>query len=114
MRIEADVSIVCLAERGARGIRSQGCEAPPSAAALWAVLEVEFLSRIIASKQSMKRWGWGLRRRCTGPGQLGCVESCAAPPIRTRVRYPAQITAMSERARNAASAVTTVIARLRQ
>ena len=54
-RTNAEFSMVYLAERSARGIRSQGCvkrhrlRRRPSSA----VLEFEFLSRIIASKPSM-------------------------------------------------------------
>jgi len=52
-RAEADSLIVCLAERGARGIRSQGRPVGPSPQAMLRILEFEFLSRIIACKQAM-------------------------------------------------------------
>jgi hypothetical protein len=48
--------IVCLAERSAGEIRSQGREAPPPAVADEATLEFEFIPRIIASTQSMIIW----------------------------------------------------------
>ena len=67
----ADVAIVCLAERNARGIRSQGrprrgrrrrrCAAR--------ILEFEFLSRRIAYKQSMERWRRGQRRPLARPNE---------------------------------------------
>jgi hypothetical protein len=41
--------------------RTRAKRAPPPAVARRAILEFEFLSRIIASKQSMKAWRWDQR-----------------------------------------------------
>jgi hypothetical protein len=53
--VEADSLIICMAERRVRGIRSQGCAKRTAYGGdrFAIVLEFEFLSRIIASMQSM-------------------------------------------------------------
>jgi hypothetical protein len=53
--MEADSFIVGLAERSARGIRSQGCAKRTASGGdrFAVVLEFESLSRIIASKQTL-------------------------------------------------------------
>jgi hypothetical protein len=64
-----------MAERGARGIRSQGRRAasPPEAGARRAILEFEFLSRIIAATQSMA---------CRPHPRNALLRWLAGPPFR--------------------------------